>query len=477
MKITKRVSERLISVSPKEWLSLLPNWVVIGALYALVCLTWGTTWLGIKLSLETLPPLTAAGARFVIAFPFFCILARLWKVPFRFPAGSGWFFVLITTLYFAIPYYLISFGEQFVSSGLTALIFSTMPVFILIFAVIFLGERATRVQIWGLLIGFGSLFMIFRSQGILLEATGLFGASAILLAAVMHAGCYVLTKKFGGAISVITLNALPLGIAGAGLFLTGLWFEMPELTTVSMRSLGALIYLGLVASVIGFIVYFYLLKRLSSIALSFVFIIFPAIAIALGNLINGEKISVEFIGWTALMLLGLAFTKFGSGDDKEDRTRGTNQLHLSKGRASLSSSVIDAVCCHSEEVYPEEACGFIHKDGTVHRAVNVAGTMQTGWVGPDDPNSTFLMSVADTLKLSRSFSTENPAVVIYHSHPDVGAYFSDADKESALLDGEPVYPVDHLVVDVKRGKRKGALLFRELNAEFKCIERFTVGSI
>ena len=78
----------------------------------------------------------------------------------------------------------------------------------------------------------------------------------------------------GSAISVITYNTLPIGIAGLMLFLAGLWFETPTFDAITLRSWSALFYLGLVASVGGFIVYFMLLKRLSPIILSFVFIIF-----------------------------------------------------------------------------------------------------------------------------------------------------------------------------------------------------------
>ncbi|MFG9976690.1 EamA family transporter, partial [Pseudomonas aeruginosa] len=79
-----------------------------------------------------------------------------------------------------------NYGEQYVASGLTALLFSSMPVFILIFSAIFLRERIYLSQILGIAIGFGSLFMIIRSQGLHLDYTELLGVLAILLAAIMH---------------------------------------------------------------------------------------------------------------------------------------------------------------------------------------------------------------------------------------------------------------------------------------------------
>jgi len=289
----------------KPWLAGL----ITSTLFLIVCLSWGTTWLGIKIAVESVPPLTAAGLRFLIAFPLFLSFALLRKEPLLFPRQSRWFFVFVTLSYFSLPYYLLNYGEMHVSSGLTALLFSCMPVFILLFSALFLRERIYPSQMLGIAIGFGSLFMIIRSQGLHLDQAEWLGVLAILCAAVMHALCYVVTKKHGSAISVITYNTLPIGIAGAMLFIVGLSVETPVFSDVSARSWGALLYLGLVASVGGFIVYFLLLKRLSPIILSFVFIIFPVFAVIIGAWYEGQTLSRELMIYSAVLLSGFAITK------------------------------------------------------------------------------------------------------------------------------------------------------------------------
>ncbi|MGF6109537.1 putative membrane protein PagO [Pseudomonas frederiksbergensis] len=289
----------------KPWLAAL----VTSVLFLIVCLSWGTTWLGIKIAVESVPPLTAAGLRFLIAFPLFLSFALLRREPLLFPRQSRWFFVFVTLSYFSLPYYLLNYGEMHVSSGLTALLFSCMPVFILIFSAVFLREKIYPSQVVGISIGFGSLFMIIRSQGLHLDHAEFFGVLAILAAAVMHALCYVITKKQGAAISVITYNTLPIGLAGLMLFVAGLSVEAPVFDDITTRSWGALLYLGLVASVGGFIVYFLLLKRLSPIILSFVFIIFPVFAVVIGAWYEGQSISRELMGYSAVLLAGFAITK------------------------------------------------------------------------------------------------------------------------------------------------------------------------
>ncbi|APC19191.1 EamA family transporter [Pseudomonas frederiksbergensis] len=289
----------------KPWLAGL----ITSALFLIVCLSWGTTWLGIKIAVESVPPLTAAGLRFLIAFPLFLTFAKLRREPLLFPKESRWFFAFVTLSYFSLPYYLLNYGEMHVSSGLTALLFSCMPVFILIFSAVFLHQKIFVSQVIGIAIGFGSLYMIIRSQGLHLDHAEFFGVIAILAAAIMHALCYVVTKKQGSAISVITYNTLPIGIAGLMLLSAGLVVETPAFETISLRSWGALLYLGLVASVGGFIVYFMLLKRLSPIILSFVFIIFPVFAVLIGAWYEGLAISPELIIYSTVLLAGFAITK------------------------------------------------------------------------------------------------------------------------------------------------------------------------
>lgn len=289
----------------KRWLG---NFIT-SVLFLVVCLSWGTTWLGIKIAVESVPPLTSAGLRFLIAFPLFLGFAMVRGESIFFPRESAGFFVFVILAYFSIPYYLLNYGEIHVSSGLTALLFSSMPVFILIFSAALLRERVHLPQVLGIGIGFGSLVMIVKSQGLLLNYVETLGVVAILAAAVMHALCYVLTKKKGAAISVITFNTLPIGLAGALLLIVGLWLEQPDFSEITPRSWGALLYLGVVASVGGFIVYFHLLKRLSPVVLSFIFIIFPVFAIVIGAWYEGVPISDDLVIYTILLLIGFSITK------------------------------------------------------------------------------------------------------------------------------------------------------------------------
>src|SRR5947208_5867279 len=115
-----------------------------------LCLIWGSTWLFIKIGLRDLPPLTFAGIRFVIASTILVSLALASRA--RFPrTGSDWLIIAISgTLQFAFNYGLVFWGEQYIPSGLAAVLQSTFPVFGLVIAHFYLPhERITFPKVFG----------------------------------------------------------------------------------------------------------------------------------------------------------------------------------------------------------------------------------------------------------------------------------------------------------------------------------------
>ncbi|WP_017479082.1 molybdopterin-synthase adenylyltransferase MoeB [Pseudomonas sp. PAMC 26793] len=127
----------------------------------------------------------------------------------------------------------------------------------------------------------------------------------------------------------------------------------------------------------------------------------------------------------------------------------------------LSPTALEQIYAHADRSYPEECCGFVFADGSVHLGSNIQNELHRK--NPEmysrSAANGYTFSVADTLMMNKAFRSDNPVVVIYHSHPDVGAYFSDEDQDKALFMGEPIYPVSYLVVDVRQGKTQGSKLF------------------
>lgn len=134
--------------------------VMISILFQPVSLTWGTTWLTMRIAAETIPPVFATGMRFMFAAPFLIIIAWLRKRPLLFPPVQRLFQLIICIFYFllSIPFSLMIYGETYVSSGLAATIFANMPVAVLIASVLFLNEKTKLMHEGGFLCSCFCLF-------------------------------------------------------------------------------------------------------------------------------------------------------------------------------------------------------------------------------------------------------------------------------------------------------------------------------
>lgn len=278
--------------------------------FVMVCFIWGSTWIAIKLAVTDMPPLTASGLRFVIAAPVFIIACRAMGKPLAYPRNLNWFFVFIFACYFAIPFFLYNYGELYISSGLTAIIFSSVAVMMVVFSVPILRTKITATQFTAVVVAFVALgTLILHSQGA--SVTSGWGIAAVLSAAAMHALAYVMIKKHGGAMHSLTLNTMPMALAGVVLTGLGFLIERPGADAFTARSVGATLYLGVVASVIGFAVYFWLVQRMDTVTVSFVFVLFPIVAQFFGIFVEGAKFDFIDLGLTLVVLGAFAVTQWG----------------------------------------------------------------------------------------------------------------------------------------------------------------------
>jgi proteasome lid subunit RPN8/RPN11 len=137
----------------------------------------------------------------------------------------------------------------------------------------------------------------------------------------------------------------------------------------------------------------------------------------------------------------------------------------------VRAEVLTKIYEHACTCYPAECCGFVHASGRVHMATNAQNRLHKEDPANNsrDAKGAFAFSAADVLALNRGFASADPPVIIYHSHPDVGAYFSSKDAEGALYRGRLIYDADFLVVDVRRTGACGAKLFRFVEGSFACM--------
>ncbi|MCL6100397.1 MAG: EamA family transporter [Bacteroidetes bacterium] len=279
--------------------------------YVLICLIWGSTWMAIRIGLDSLTPIFSAGLRFSSAAIFVFLMMKFRKITLQKDSHSVKLYLILGVFSFIIPYGLVYWGEQFIPSGLTSIIFAVMPFFVILFSKIFIPESAVgRDQILGSVIGFGGIVIIF-SEDLIMDVSGyLLGMLAVLLSASIQGWIAVHLKKHGGQLNPLAMNFVPLVIAGISMTVFGLVFEDRAKWIFNADAIGSILYLGFFGTSIAFTTYYWLLKKINVVLLSLSTLITPIIAVLIGWLILDEKLSLRELFGSVLVLIGILFANF-----------------------------------------------------------------------------------------------------------------------------------------------------------------------
>ena len=284
------------------WARFVASPVAVVAAYAGTVLIWGTTWLGIKVSLASIPPIAGAGFRFILAGIILYACALALRVDLRKAAPPLHLVLVLAFTMFGLNYALTYLAETHLASGLVAVLFGTMPFFIFGFAHAFVGERATRATIAGALLALGGVALI--SLGGDARADIIYVVAA-LIASASSAFANVYLKRFAVAEPLATLPPAML-LAGIGLTIAGLSFEHVDLQrAIQPASLATIAYLALCGSALAFYLNHWLLQRITSGAMGLTALMIPVIAVAVGALAGGEVFGPRDILGALLVIAGV----------------------------------------------------------------------------------------------------------------------------------------------------------------------------
>ena len=276
------------------------------ALYVLLCLIWGSTWLVIKVGYGGLGPFNVAAIRFLLAGVVLTPIVPLMRA--RWPSGRGeWLLVTwVGLVLFAADYGLIYWGEQFLDSGLTSILFALLPLVTIAFAHVYVpGDRVTARKLSGSTLAFAGIVALFGDR-VRLDPAGLGPMLAIVASTVCAAAAGVATKRHGAALHPAALNAPAMLIGAAALALVSLAAGHGLRVPQDASTWAAVGYLAIAGSVITFLGYFTLLKTWSVTSLSFISVFTPAIALLLGFVFLDERPTIANGVGAALILGGVA---------------------------------------------------------------------------------------------------------------------------------------------------------------------------
>jgi drug/metabolite transporter (DMT)-like permease len=287
-----------------------------------IYVVWGSTYLAIKVAVETIPPLATAGVRHLVAGLILFVWARGWRA--RLTAVEWRASLVVGALFFLIGHGTLHWAEQTVASGVAALLVATEPLWIALFMPAVGASRWTARRVAGLAAGLIGVALLVSPDALVAGRRQLWGSVVILIGAMSWAlGIrYSSTAPLPRDPFVRTATTL---LCGAALLLaasvtTGEMARL-DLGRVSGRSLLGLGYLIVFGSVVAFSAYTWLLERCSATLVATHTYVNPVIAVLLGWAFAREPLTVRVIGATALILAAVVFLK--SDASRRDEGPGT----------------------------------------------------------------------------------------------------------------------------------------------------------
>ena len=278
------------------------------ALYALVVLFWGTSWLGITFQLGTVAPEVSVAYRFALASAILMAWCRWRRLPMRFGPRAHGLMALMGILLFCLNYIGFYVAIGYIASGLSAVAYSTIVIMNILFGALFLRAPMRPRVVAGALIGLAGITLVFWDD---VGAFGALGAGLIgfgwSMLATMFAslGNIVSAASQRQGLPVIQANAY--GMCYGGLLTLAIVAARgsPFRFEWTLPYVGSLLYLAIFASVLGFTFYLTLLGRIGADRAAYATVLFPIVALTLSTVFEGYQ-------WTMLSLIGVAVVLVGN---------------------------------------------------------------------------------------------------------------------------------------------------------------------
>jgi len=275
---------------------------------------WGSAFFNYKIVLNSFDIFILAGGRIFFAFIFLCFLSLIffksinYKVLFS-NKISIFFFNWLTN--YVIPFCLIAFGINGMTSGLAALLMSAGPFYAILLSHFFTNDKFNRFKFLGTIIGFISVFILFYDQIYISKTTTIFSVFIVMLASLSYAVGGLIIQKFR-EYNNETIAALSM-VCGAIILLPICIFKLTSLDfeKVEISSLLSLVYLGIVSTAIAFMIRAKLIFENGLIFMSQVSLLIPIFGLYFSWIFLGEKFSTNMLISMIIILFGLWVLQLG----------------------------------------------------------------------------------------------------------------------------------------------------------------------
>ncbi|MGH2462023.1 MAG: DMT family transporter [Candidatus Limnocylindria bacterium] len=287
------------------------DWLIFLALG----LMWGSSYLFIKIGVETLQPFTLIAVRLGIGLILLVSVVALARERLPRSARTYGHLVVMSIINIALPFFLITSAEQTVDSALAAIVAATVPLFVLVIAAFFLREEPITVsKLAGLAIGFGGVVIIV-SPGLSAAFSGAnpYGEIALIGSSVSYAVGAVYARRNVRELRPMIAAVFQVGFAFAITTVLALVLEQPFASDVRPDTVISVLWLGILGSGLAYLAFFRLLGRWGATRTSLVAYLLPVVGIVLGVLVLQEQMDARILLGTALVIGGVALvnSRFG----------------------------------------------------------------------------------------------------------------------------------------------------------------------
>lgn len=286
-----------------------PRPALVAGLMAMISLVWGSTWLVIRTGLDDLPPLLAAGLRFVVAGGVMAALVPLLREREGGDAPPRLVVVVQALCQFTGNFALVYWCETVIPSGLVSVLWATFPLMMALTGhFVTRAERLQGVQWLGLCVAFAGVASLFGTDVAKGGDRAVRMGLLLLLAPASVTVSTTLIKRRAAGASSLLLNRDSMLLGGALLLVLSALFERGASVRVTGGAVFSVLYLALLGSVVTFGAYLWLLRSVPAYRLSLVSYVTPVLALLLGRTLRSEPFAGTTLAGTALVLAGVGLT-------------------------------------------------------------------------------------------------------------------------------------------------------------------------
>ena len=273
--------------------------------YILLCLIWGSTWLAIKIGLSQAPPFTTAALRFILATATLSIICSMRRCSYPRDLKTLLRLAYPGFYMYCLSYALVYLAEQYIYSATAAVLFASYPFFVAALSWwLYRTERLNRLAWLGMAIGFIGVVVI--SLDSLQESGDIFMGTALMVAASFVSAYGIVRHKHRFQhVDIVVAANVQMIFGGVFLVAGALLLEKWSDFNVTVEAVGSILYLALAGTVVTFLGYYWLLKRIRLTTVSLIAFITPLMAILIGVILADESLTLTVLIGAAMILSGV----------------------------------------------------------------------------------------------------------------------------------------------------------------------------